>query len=178
MPAHASRLLTLFVFLAAAQPLLAQDAPADFRDEFLGQFNYSAQRMLALAEAMPAETFAWSPGEGVMSVEQVYMHIARYNYYYPESSLGIAAPEGVDVANMEEITGKDAVIGHLERSLDHVRDLVRKMPEEALSRSVRLYGRDVQAWAVLFQLQAHMNEHVGQSIAYARMNGVVPPWSR
>ena len=72
----------------------------------------------------------------------------------------------------------DTVVDHLRRSLDHVRDLVREMDEGALSRTARLYGRDTQAWAVLFQLQAHMNEHVGQSVAYARMNGIVPPWSR
>ena len=40
-----------------------------------------------------------------------------------------------------------------------------------------LYGRRVAGWAVLFQLIAHMNEHVGQSVSYARMNGIVPPWS-
>jgi hypothetical protein len=47
-----------------------------------------------------------------------------------------------------------------------------------LDRDTELYGRDVGEWAVLFQLVAHMNEHLGQSVAYARMNGIVPPWSR
>ncbi len=52
------------------------------------------------------------------------------------------------------------------------------MTAEDLAEGTQLYGRDVAKWAVLVQLLAHMNEHVGQSIAYARMNGVVPPWSR
>ena len=47
-----------------------------------------------------------------------------------------------------------------------------------LTKMTRLYGRDVAQWAVLLQLVAHLNEHLGQSIAYARSNGVVPPWSR
>ncbi len=51
------------------------------------------------------------------------------------------------------------------------------MSEADLTRQTPLYGRDVAGWAVLFQLLAHMNEHVGQSVAYARMNGIVPPWS-
>jgi len=51
------------------------------------------------------------------------------------------------------------------------------MPESQLASQTQLYGRNVQQWAVLLQLLAHMNEHLGQSIAYARMNGVVPPWS-
>ena len=52
------------------------------------------------------------------------------------------------------------------------------MGEEALTAETRLYGRRVAGWAVLFQLLSHMNEHVGQSVAYARMNGIAPPWSR
>jgi uncharacterized damage-inducible protein DinB len=46
-----------------------------------------------------------------------------------------------------------------------------------MDNMTRLYGRDVGEWAVLLQLVTHMNEHLGQSIAYARMNGVTPPWS-
>jgi uncharacterized damage-inducible protein DinB len=52
------------------------------------------------------------------------------------------------------------------------------MSDEQLAKSTTLYGRTVPQWAVLFQLVAHMNEHLGQSIAYARSNGVVPPWSQ
>ena len=54
---------------------------------------------------------------------------------------------------------------------------VAALTERDLSRMTRLYGREVPGWAVLFQLVSHMNEHVGQSVAYARANGVVPPWS-
>ena len=156
----------------------AQSTPVDFREAFFRQFNYSAQRLLALAEATPPDKFAWSPGEGVMSIERVYMHIARYNYYYPASSLGLEAPAGVDVDGMEQITGKDRVVEVLRRSLEHVRAAVEQMPEEQLSAPTTLYGREVAGWAVLLQLITHMNEHVGQSIAYARTNGIVPPWSQ
>jgi len=62
----------------------AQEAPAGFRAEFLEQFTYSTDRLLSLSEAIPAEKYAWRPGDGVMSIEEVYMHIARYNYYYPK----------------------------------------------------------------------------------------------
>lgn len=175
------KIIPLFLILLLGATLVQSvnaQAPLNFRGEFMGQFNYSANRILALAEAMPADKYSWSPGEGVMSVERVYMHIARYNYYYPESSLGIAAPEGLEVATMEEITGKEAVVEHLRNSLAHVKELAKGMSEEDLSKEAELYGRNVQAWSVLLQLVAHMNEHVGQSIAYARMNGVVPPWSK
>lgn len=163
---------------AAQEPAGPGSSPEDYRDEFLRHFEQSSQKMVMLSEAMPPETYDWSPGEGVYSVARVYAHIARYNYLYLAENLGIPAPEGVDWQDLESLTGKAAVRDALLASIEHVRGAVSAMDEAALTRTVRLYGRDVPGWAVLFQLVAHMNEHVGQSIAYARMNGVVPPWSR
>ena len=170
-------LAALLLALPAAEAL-AQGAPAGFREEFLGQFEGSMSKLEALAEAMPAGSYAWSPGEGVMPVAQVYAHIARYNYLYPQENLGVPTPPGVEMERMEAVTDKAQVVAMLKRSREHVRGAVRGMSDADLARTTKLYGRDVQQWAVLFQLVAHMNEHLGQSIAYARMNGVVPPWSR
>ena len=153
-------------------------APANFRDEFLGQFNNSMEKLIALAKAIPEDRYNWSPGPGVMPVSQVYAHIARYNYLYPQANMGVKAPAGVDVENLEKTSGKAQIVDLLERSAAHVRTSVSQMPEGQLSQPTRLYGRDVPQWAVLFQLLAHMNEHVGQSIAYARMNNIVPPWAQ
>jgi uncharacterized damage-inducible protein DinB len=105
------------------------------------------------------------------------MHIARYNYFYPETALGIAAPADVDVANLESITEKAEITKLLRQSIEHVRLHVSHMTIEDLTRTTTLYRRQIAGWAVLFQLLAHMNEHVGQSVSYARMNGIVPPWS-
>ena len=170
--------IALSAMLLIPEATRAQGDAGGARDALMGHFNYSAGRITALAEAMPADSYGWRPGEGVMSVEEVYTHIARYNYYYLESSLGVAAPDDVDVASMEEITGKDAVVEVLQRSVQHVRDAMSELPPERLNAEVTLYGRSVPGWQVLLQLVTHMNEHVGQSIAYARTNGVVPPWSR
>ncbi len=160
-----------------ARPVQAQSAPTDYRNEFLEHFDRSTRKIMSLADAMPEELYAWSPGEGVMSIAQVYMHIARYNFYYPETALGIGAPADIDVPNLESITAKARVTGLLKRSVEHVRIHVSGMTEEELTHPTRLYGRQIAGWAVLFQLLAHMNEHVGQSVAYARVNGIVPPWS-
>ena len=172
--------ITLFsavLVLTTTHTSLAQSAPEGFRDTFLGQFNYSS-RVLQLAEAMPAELYDWSPGEGIFSVERVYMHIARYNYYYPASSFGIEPPDGIDLETMEMITGKDTVVEHLRQSIEHVKKHASEMTDETLAEQTTLYGREAQGWAVWLQLLAHMNEHVGQSIAYARMNSVKPPWAQ
>ncbi len=174
-----SRLTGLFLIVSiSSSPILwGQSVPDGFRDTFLGQFAYSS-RVLQLAEAMPADLYDWSPGEGVFSVERVYMHIARYNYYLPATSFGIDPPEDIDLDSMEMITGKDLVVDYLRRSIEHVKEHAGEMSEARLAAITELSGRDMQGWAVWLQLLAHMNEHVGQSIAYARMNGVAPPWSR
>jgi uncharacterized damage-inducible protein DinB len=156
----------------------AQSAPTDHRDEFLAHFGRSATKMTQLSAAMPESLYTWSPGPDVMSVARVYMHIARYNYLYLDGSFGIRAPDGVDWQNFESVTDKAAIVAALEGSIRHVQATARRMTEADLTRPVTLYGRQVPGWKVLFQILSHMNEHVGQSIAYARVNGVVPPWSQ
>ena len=170
--------LALLALTIAAPALSAQSAPTDYRDEFLAHFGRSSMKMTQLSAAVPESLYTWSPGEGVMSVAQVYMHIARYNYLYLDGSFGIPAPDGVDWRNFESVTDKENITAALAASIEHVRTAALGMTEADLTGMTTLYGRDVPGWAVLFQLLSHMNEHVGQSIAYARMNGIVPPWSR
>jgi len=176
---NAARALPLLVATLVSVPAAAsaQAVPPGFREEFLGQFGASAEKLVALAKAMPAETYGWRPMEGVASVARAYMHIAAYNYYYPETALGVDA--GLPYQTWEEgVTEKDRVVEILERSMEHVRGLAGSMSDADLAKPTRLYGREVPQWAVLLQLVTHMNEHLGQEIAYARMNRVVPPWSR
>lgn len=164
--------------LACTCALQAQSRPGDYRDEFLAHFNRSAMKMTRLSAAMPESLYTWSPGPDVMSVARVYMHIARYNYLYLDGSFGIGAPEGVDWQTFEAVTDKTTAVAALEASVRHVQTAAKTLSDADLTRPVTLYGRQVPGWKVLFQILSHMNEHVGQSIAYARVNGVVPPWSQ
>lgn len=152
--------------------------PTTIRDEILDHFQRSSRKISELARVMPAETFSWAPGEGVMQVGEVYMHIARYNFMYLDQNLGIAPPNGFDYADIESIRDKERVREIHEMSVRHVMEQVGVLTEAKLDGQTELYGRTVQGWAVLLQLVSHMNEHVGQSVSYARMNGIVPPWSR
>ncbi len=152
--------------------------PATIRDEILGHFERSSYKISELARVMPAEKFSWAPGEGVMQVGEVYMHIARYNFMYLDENLGIAPPNGFDYADIESLRDKEKVREIYEMSVRHVNEQVGALTEAELDGETELYGRTVQGWAVLLQLVSHMNEHVGQSVSYARMNGIVPPWSR
>lgn len=173
---HTRTLGLMLIGLALAAPAFGQGSATEYRDEILGHFDASASKMSQLSKAMPAETYDWNP-EDAFTVARVYGHIARYNYLYLEENLGIPAPDGVDWEDFESIPDKETVVQVLDESIEHVQQKVENMTEEDLTRYTTLYGREVPAWSVLTQLVAHMNEHVGQAIAYARMNGVVPPWS-
>ncbi len=171
-------------------PLAAQTTPEGFKVEIERQFGASTSKVIMVAETMPAEKYGWSPEKGIASVARVYLHIARYNYMYLEEDMGIASPIGEEAymrweddvterfrAKTASVSEKEWIVEALSASVDHVRESLEPMSDEDLAASTHQYGRQVQKWAVMLQLVAHMNEHLGQSIAYARMNGVVPPWS-
>ena len=73
------------------------------------------------------------------------------------------------------VHGKDNVIALLDRTLDAVK---ASLASADMERPVEMFGQRTTARAVYLRILAHANEHMGQSIAYARMNGVVPPWSK
>jgi uncharacterized damage-inducible protein DinB len=166
------------MMLTAAATARAQSAAGSFRTEFLHQFDASMGKVVALAEAVPAEKYARPAVAGVQPLGLIFAHIAHYNYEYPARAMGVAPPAGIDRDTLERVREKAQVVALLRRSADHVRSSVRQMSEEQLARTTTLYGRRVPQWAVLFQLIAHMNDHLGQSIAYGRASGVVPPWSQ
>ena len=177
---HTIRALVFVTSLASIPASIgyAQAAPSGFRAEFLHQFNQSMEKVIALAEAVPADTYAKRPLPAVMPLARMFAHIALYNYEYPTRAMGIATPAGIDRDTLENVAAKPAVVALLRSSADHVRRVIREMPETQLAQMTTLYGRRVPQWAVLIQLLAHMNDHLGQTIAYGRVSGVVPPWSQ
>ena len=174
------RVLAVFVaVIAFAAPVCAQTNGATaIRDELMGHFESSISKVIALADAMPAESYSWKPSADAMPVAQVYAHIARYNFFYPASSMAIPAPPSIKLDTLEAMKAKAQIVALLRQSAEHVRRSLSGMSPDDLSKNTTLYGRTVPTWAVMMQLVAHMNEHLGQSIAYARSNNVVPPWSR
>ena len=92
--------------------------------------------------------------------------------------LGAAPPEGVDPRNLEKsTTAKADVIAALKKSMEHAVSSIEKMSDDDLMQSMKLFGRDTTHQGALLVFVRHMGEHLGQSIAYARVNGVRPPWS-
>jgi len=170
----------LITFIMISIPLASQEQGSDdhFRDQFNRHFDYASMRIQSLAEEMPEELYTWRPAEGVMSFAEVTMHIARYNYYYPVETLGFTPPEGIDMDQMESVTDKETIVEELGRSIEYVKQIMEEIPDARFDEPAQLYGRDVTLQAVFLQLITHKSEHLGQSVAYARMNDIVPPWSR
>lgn len=151
--------------------------PAGAGRGWLGEFEHASRQLLQLAEAIPAEKFAWRPAPGVRSISELYMHVAIGNYYLLGQA-GIKPP--VDLATLgkepeKSITGKAEVTKFVKDSLDAVG---AAYPTADKQKAVKLFGNDTTVDSVFLRILVHNHEHMGQAIAYARMNGVVPPWSK
>ncbi len=170
----------LAALLAAplAAPLTAQAPTAGWRAEFLATMDGAADKYVRLAEAMPAEKFTWRPAAGVRSVSEVFLHVATANYGLA-ARLGAAAPAGVAVQALEKsTTDKAEVVRHLRAAFAHFRAAVVAYPEDGAEKTINWFGPpQITIRHFLYFNADHNGEHLGQAIAYARMNGVVPPWS-
>lgn len=143
----------------------------------LSQIDQAREKLIALAEATPADKFAWRPAEGVRSVGEVYAHVSGANYFLP-TFWGSKIPEGVDPRGFEKDGGDKAkTIDTLKKSFDHLKQQIQALPQADLDKKIKMFGRDATVRDAVMTLASHGHEHLGQAIAYARMNGIAPPWS-
>jgi uncharacterized damage-inducible protein DinB len=170
--------LAAWIFLAALAG--AQQVPAGILEGYDGEWMHVSEQLIALAEATPADKFSWRPAPGVRSMSEVYMHIVTGTYYL----LNITGPKIPADLKLEEagktVTQKAEVIAWLKRALDAVKTARAAEKPEDFQRKVHVdfANRDATVDGMYLRIIVHANEHMGQLIAYARMNGVVPPWSK
>jgi uncharacterized damage-inducible protein DinB len=140
--------------------------------------DQAQDKLMALAKAMPADKYGWRPGEGVRSVGEVFNHVASANYFFP-TLWGGTVPAGVDPQSLEKAMSgdKDKTVDTLQKSFDNVRQAIQAVPEADLNRKIKIFGHDATVRDAMMIVVTHGHEHLGQSIAYARSNSVVPPWS-
>jgi len=168
-------LLLLFAALSAAVSP-AQNLEGVWRG-YDGEWLHTSQQLIALAEATPAEKFSWRPAPGVRSTSEVYMHIAITNFYLLQVT-GPKVPADLDMEMEKTVTSKPEVIAWLKKSQEAVKTAHLKETPEDLKRAVKIHDRDATVDGMYLRIIVHANEHMGQLIAYARMTGVVPPWSK
>ena len=168
------KMLSALIF---APVLALAQTPAGFRGDVLRQVNDVEKKLTALAEAFPAEKFSWRPGAGVRSVSEVFMHVAGGNYLLIGLT-GVKPPAGLSPDMEKTVTEKAKVIEFMKQSFEHVRKAVNGATDADLEKPAKFFGRPSTVREIYFVASNHFHEHLGQAIAYARMNGIVPPWSQ
>jgi uncharacterized damage-inducible protein DinB len=153
--------------------------------ELLLPFNELEKHVMALARAVPEDKYGWRPGKGVRSFQEVFLHIAYGNRLL--LNIATSAPEKEALMKQIEENAKaeqdpatkEKVLQTLAESFAAVRKSLEGIQTTpALGRDVDFFGTATTVRGVLTSLDTHIAEHLGQAIAYARMNGIVPPWSQ
>ena len=160
-----------------AAPLGAQGTVSGWRGEFLHQLGTLEGKYTQLANAIPWEKYSWRPGKGVRSVCEVFLHISGENYLLAES-LGAKTPAGIDVDKIETCpAGKDKVLATMKAGFTNMRNAATATKDGDGDVMVDFFGSRITKRALLLAIAEHAGEHLGQQIAYARVNGIVPAWS-
>jgi len=166
----------------AAPPAPAADKTGGLQGDMLGVLGDVEKKILSLEEAVPQNKFDWRPAPGVRSVAEAYLHIAFANYNLTRMATGKTPPADTgltqDRAKWDtQTTDKAKIKTILEKSFAFAHENIRGLSDADLDKKVEFFGHQMSARAVLLVLLGHDNEHLGQSIAYARANKIVPPWS-
>ena len=104
------------------------------------------------------------------------MHIVMANFYLL-SVTGPKMPADLKENMDKTVMSKAEVINWLKRSLDAVKEAHLAEKPDDLQRKVHIADRDATVDGMYLRILVHANEHMGQLVAYARMTGVVPPWT-
>jgi uncharacterized damage-inducible protein DinB len=148
-----------------------------YRSEVLAEVMIQEDKFVRLAEAIPADKYTWRPAPDVRSFADVFLHVsaANYNIY---KLVGTPPPSGFEVKGFEKsTTDKTKIIATLKDSFAHARKAITAMSDADLDKSMEWFGGKNTERGILLFVVRHAAEHLGQSIAYARFIGVVPPWT-
>ncbi|HEY0705077.1 MAG TPA: DinB family protein [Candidatus Acidoferrales bacterium] len=183
---------TLFTAPAfAAGPVASKDrqqsATAQSADKTAPSYDLKPQALLDLedmhkkyvdlATATPQEKYSYRPAEGVRSTGEVFLHVALANYNIP-SLMGAPLPAGFDAKTFEKsTTDKFQIIDQLNKSFASAKTAIEGMTNADFNKPLPKLGPDANYGDVVYLLVTHAHEHLGQSIAYARVNGIIPPWT-
>lgn len=162
--------MLLCIVISYAQDNLAQAT-------IQGVLQGNQKQVIQLAEAFSEEQYNWRPADGVSSVGEALLHVAGANYYLA-MKMGFPPPEDVDMMTIGKITGKDNIIAALKKSNTFVLDKIMMVNTDDLATEVDFGFAKMNKMGGLLAMMEHNGEHKGQLIAYARSNGVVPPWSK
>jgi uncharacterized damage-inducible protein DinB len=160
-----------------ARPAAAPPA-SGFLAEYGAEVDRVGKQLVDLAEAVPADKYGWRPAPGVRSVGEVFMHVVNADAYIP-TFVGAKPMEGVTRDSEKTVTDKAAIVALLKKAIANAKAAGVAVPPADLEKKVKTFGNmEMTERQVLMLILNHMHEHLGQAIAYARMNGIAPPWSK
>ena len=182
---HILSALCLFVLTVGTVRVAAQVNPykdgtpgvTGYRSEVLAEVMIQEDKFTRLAEAIPADKYAWRPAPDVRSFAEVFLHVsaANYNLY---KLVGTPPPAALDIRGLEKsTTDKAKVVATLKDSFAHAKTAIKAMPDADLEKSLDWFGGKNTERGILLFIVRHAAEHLGQSIAYARFAGITPPWT-
>ena len=173
-------LLCVFSLTLLGQEKMADKGmaePGSVTDSFLKQSKRVQGQMEALLGAIPQEKFNWRPMEGVRSIAESFMHAAGGNFLFAVP-LGGMAPQAFEESTFEKSqTDKAKILEALRKSFDEINEAVKKTPAANYGKTIKMFGMELTTLDIIFAAATHQHELLGQQIAYARMNGIVPPWT-
>jgi uncharacterized damage-inducible protein DinB len=167
-------LLTIVVLLIC----ISAFGQGQLQKEASGSLMFSSGQVMQLAQAIPADKYSWTPQAGVRSIGEAFAHIISANYFFA-SKLGAKIPDGVKMETIEkDLKTKDQINSHLKQSYEAIIGAVTSLKDGDMAKKVEFPfpGEYTDMSAVLIAV-GHSTEHLGQLIAYARMNGITPPWN-
>ena len=172
-------LVTLPTSAWAGQDVMTKESAAVVKVSFVADLENMRAKYLGLAGAFPQDKYTWRPMEGVRSVAEVLMLIASEGYgFAPTAFGGKAALSREEMGKLTGITDKTQVIDHLTKGFAYAKQTLEAIDPATLVGRRKLFGQERTTPDLALFVGGDMHEHLGQLIAYARMNRIVPPWSK
>jgi hypothetical protein len=165
---------------ARAQDVMSKESVAELKTSFLADLEVMRGKYVGLAEAFPQDKYDWRPMEGVRSVAEVLMLAAMEGYSFIPTSFGGKPPDisKEEMGKLRSLNTKAQVIDHLNKGFAHAKAQLEAVDNATLTGKRTLFGQQRSAAAIALFVGGDLHEHLGQLIAYARMNKIVPPWSK
>jgi uncharacterized damage-inducible protein DinB len=149
----------------------------DMKAQSLIDLERVQKKFVDLANALPADKMTWRPSTDSRSFAELFLHVAGERYAILKL-MGAAAPEGFDARAFEKTTtDKAKIVDELNKSWEFSKKTIDGMTNADFAKLIPKLGPQANAGDVVYILVADAHEHLGQSIAYARVNGIVPPWT-
>jgi hypothetical protein len=149
----------------------------DMKGQSLADLQAVQKKFVDLANAIPADKFTWRPSADSRSFAEVFLHVAGERYGIL-GLMGATPPAGFDRKAFEKsTTDRDKIVDELNKSWDFAQKQINGMSNADFAKLLPKLGPQANAGDVVYILVADAHEHLGQLVAYARVNGIAPPWT-